>query len=154
MNNKPLDLTKPVRTRAGEPVTIIKKVDKRNRKNPDFPIIGIINHQDGEESIECWTLNGDYSFGGHDDERDITNTTQPNTYRMGRFCISTRLFKEWESLLPLFSQMAVTDAKYNLDNDEVEYTAYSPLFNEVENIIPMYRITIQKDPPIITAVRI
>ena len=145
MNNKLLDLTRPVQTRSGKPVTILTIKGRTN-----YPVIGYIGD---EEHPSYWTMDGISLL--HDGyTANLINTPQPNANQVGKFSISTHLFKEWKSLLPLFSQMVVTFAQYKLDNDEMEYIAYSPLFDEVETCVPHYKITIQKDPPIITATRI
>lgn len=57
---KKLDLTKPVQTRSGHKVEILKT----NLKG-EFPVIGVVTHPDsGDEEVSYWHANGGFLHSG------------------------------------------------------------------------------------------
>ena len=65
-----------------------------------------------------------------------------NKYRVGKFRITNNLIKDdWTKLLPLFANLVVVGAQPNFLG-WIEYTAFSPLFDEVKEGVcaPEYTI--------------
>ena len=62
--------------------------------------------------------------------------------RLGKFKVSGFLLRDWEKLLPLMGQMVVVRCEFRYDTDSAEYTAFSPLFEEVPDCCepPQYEI--------------
>lgn len=58
MRNAMIDLTKPVRTKRGEPVTILKTDAKG-----DYPVVGLRDFGEAEEPA-CWRADGQYDVAG------------------------------------------------------------------------------------------
>jgi hypothetical protein len=51
--------------------------------------------------------------------------------RLGKFKVSGFLLRDWEKLLPIMGNMVVVRCEFRYDIDCAEYTAFSPLFDEV-----------------------
>lgn len=61
---KPIDLTKPVQTRDGRPVEILRL----NRVHPSYPVVALVTQPDGRQDTATYTAQGD------------TYTAQGDTY--------------------------------------------------------------------------
>lgn len=62
--------------------------------------------------------------------------------RRGRFKVSWKLIEDFETALPLFAYFVITRAEALYDSRVIEYTAFSLLFDEVEEYdqSPEYKI--------------
>lgn len=77
-------------------------------------------------------------------------------HRIGKFIVSNTVFKEmYEKEISIFNHFYIINCEYAVYLDVFEYTAYSNLFDEIEDgsIIPYYNIkfnnnytiTVEKD---------
>lgn len=73
-----------------------------------------------------------------------------NKNRIGRFTITHDAFRsQWETnLLPIMGNFVIVDARYRYDTAEIEYLAYSPLFDVIDAAVaaPEYEIEIAMFP--------
>lgn len=82
-----------------------------------------------------------------------------NNDRRGKFKVACRLLRDWEKMLPLFSQIVVIRTDYDFANDAIEFTAYSRLFEPLDEAVasPTYEIVFDAtdlDHPKFTARRL
>lgn len=69
----PLDLNKPVQTRAGLPARIICT----DRKSDNYPVIGLITDLDGRERYETYTMQGTYhAYATSPSPEDLVNVLE------------------------------------------------------------------------------
>ena len=68
---KVLDLNKPVQTRDGRKVRILAT----DRKGAHYPVLGLLTQADDEETVESWTLAGEF-YSGDTDEADLVNVPE------------------------------------------------------------------------------
>jgi hypothetical protein len=83
-----------------------------------------------------------------------------NKNKLGTFTIARALLLRWSEILPIMGNFVIVHAEPRWDLDEVQYIAYSELFEEIpeHTSAPQYQITVtpSKDPfapAIITATR-
>jgi hypothetical protein len=59
---------------------------------------------------------------------------------IGRFFISRQSVYDWRSLMPVFSQIVVVDARAHFALDLIEYCGFSDLFEAIEEGVmpPLY----------------
>ena len=69
---KKLDLTKPVQTRDGRKVRVLA-TDRKGAAY--YPVLGLLTQADGEETVESWTLVGEF-YSGDTDEADLVNVPE------------------------------------------------------------------------------
>lgn len=64
--------------------------------------------------------------------------------RIGTFTLSGDYLREWQELLPLMGNFVIVRCEYMYANQQMVYTAYSPLFDvsPEECAIPEYNIQI------------
>ena len=72
---KPLDFSKPVQTRDGQPVRILCT----DRKHPYYTVIGLIEI-DGVDITEYWTEDGHYFLTRKEDCLDLIQAPQPRKH--------------------------------------------------------------------------
>ncbi len=68
-------------------------------------------------------------------------------HKLGRFKVSEEFIRrDWRSLLQLFANFVIVDAKWNFATRSVEYLAFSELFEEIEDGVeaPDYAIEVTK----------
>ena len=69
--------------------------------------------------------------------------------RLGRFKIHNCIIDpdSWAKLLPLFAQMVIVRAEMRYDDDAIYYTAFSPLFEDLDASFstPLYEITFNRE---------
>ena len=68
---KVLDLNKPVQTRDGRKVRVLAT----DRKGAHYPVLGLLTQADDEETVESWTLAGEF-YSGDTDEADLVNVPE------------------------------------------------------------------------------
>jgi hypothetical protein len=61
----------------------------------------------------------------------VSKTKQRPPRQLGVFRVSRVTMQRWEDLLPLFAQLVVVRCEFHYAEDEFEYVAYSPVFNDV-----------------------
>jgi hypothetical protein len=69
---KVLDLNKPVQTRDGRKVRVLA-TDRKGAAY--YPVLGLLTQADGEETVESWTLVGEF-YSGDTDEADLVNVPE------------------------------------------------------------------------------
>lgn len=80
-------------------------------------------------------------------------------HRLGRFKLDQEYMYKWEELLPLMGNFVIVDVQRQYDTRKIEYLAYSPLFEEIEEYVkaPDYEVVVTLNdfgPAQITARRI
>ena len=76
--------------------------------------------------------------------------------RIGRFRISELEIRNgWHDLLPFYGNFVIVDVRRHFDKGELEYFAYSPLFEAVGDWseAPEYIITVAKMPEGLTVLK-
>jgi hypothetical protein len=76
--------------------------------------------------------------------------------KLGKFYISRICLNNWRQLLGLFSRMVVVRCECHYARDQMEYIAYSDLFEEIElgEAIPEYNFVFDSKTDVITVERI
>jgi len=80
-------------------------------------------------------------------------------HRLGRFKLDQEYMHRWEELLPVMGNFVIVDVQRQYDTHKMEYLAYSPLFEEIEEYIkaPDYEVVVTLNdfgPAQVTARRI
>ena len=79
----PLDFSKPVQTRDGQPVRILCT----DRKGTSYPVIGLVLVSDHREDVSSWTAGGVYSLTEDPCPMDLIQAPQPRKH--------AELIKKW-----------------------------------------------------------
>ena len=118
----PLDFSKPVQTRAGQPVRILCT----DRKHPNYTVIGLIEI-DGVDITKYWTEDGHYFSTRKEDYLDLIQAPQPRKH--------AELIKTWAD----DDSVRVKRASYNgwiEDHDPVFHTDVQ--YEEILPSDPLY----------------
>ncbi len=97
-----IDITKPLQTRDGR---AIKFLHKLNSTTTDFPLVVLLTDSDGEESIQVYTVEGQFYRGVYD-PLDLVHPPQ------------------YEYKLLYIDGIVVPDGEYNWEKSKDDFARY------------------------------